>query len=146
MAETIEAPAFAAPMPAMLSEPVAEAIEAVAPPAASVFVATPPAPAPMAAPIAAVPVAATAPAFELPLDSLQAVAEAAGLQWVNSDSSKIRSVQTAMAAEPKPVHAPRERQAAVQANEGPLVLVETRKDLNQIKLPFETASDSHPPA
>ena len=39
-------------------------------------------------------------AFVLPTDSLQAVAEAAGLQWVNSDAEKIRAVQAAMAAPP----------------------------------------------
>ena len=43
----------------------------------------------------------------------------------------------AMAAEPKPVHVPRERQPVVVIDEGPLVLVETRKDLSQFKLPFE---------
>lgn len=83
-------------------------------------------------------------AFVLPLDSLQAVAESAGLQWVNSDAEKIRAVQTAMAAEPAPVHVPRERKAAAAVDEGPLVLVETRKDLSQVKLPFETAQGSQP--
>jgi ribonuclease E len=86
-------------------------------------------------------------AFVLPLDSLQAVAEAAGLQWVNSDAEKIRIVQEAMASEPKPVHVPRERKPMESADEGPLVLVETRKDLSQFKLPFETAQgSSQPPA
>ncbi len=75
--------------------------------------------------------------FELPMDSLHAVAEAAGLQWVNSDADKIREVQAAIAAEPKPVRVPRERPPVVQLDEGPLVLVETKKDLSQIKLPFE---------
>ena len=37
----------------------------------------------------------------------------------------------------KPVHTPRERPAQVQLDEGPLVLVETRKDLSQVKLPFD---------
>ncbi|MEN9543493.1 MAG: ribonuclease, partial [Pseudomonadota bacterium] len=41
-------------------------------------------------------------------------------------------------AEPKPVHVPREIKAVLAADEGPLVLVETRKNLAQIKLPFET--------
>ena len=56
---------------------------------------------------------------------------------VNSDAEKIRQAQEAIAAEPKPVHVPRERPPLVTLDEGPLVLVETRKDLSQIKLPFE---------
>ena len=100
--------------------------------------------APLAAPIAPAPVAAPAADFVLPLDSLQAVAESAGLQWVNSDADKIRAVQAAMAAEPAPVHVPRERKPVAVSDDGPLVLVETRKDLSQIKLPFETAQGSQP--
>jgi ribonuclease E len=82
--------------------------------------------------------------FVLPLDSLQAVAESAGLQWVNSDAEKIRAVNAEMAAEPKPVHVPRERKEPARVDEGPLVLVETRKDLTQFKLPFETAQGAQP--
>ena len=37
------------------------------------------------------------------------------------------------------MHVPRERKPPVQLDDGPLVLVETRKDLSQIKLPFEAA-------
>ena len=80
--------------------------------------------------------------FVLPLGTLEAVAEAAGLQWVNSDADKIRAVQEAMADEPPPVRVPRERKAPVVVDEGPLVLVETRKDLSQFKLPFETAQET----
>ena len=68
---------------------------------------------------------------------LSAIAESAGLEWVNSDADKIRQVQAAIAAEPKPVHVPRERKPVVVVDEGPLVLVETRKDLSQVTLPFE---------
>jgi ribonuclease E len=75
-------------------------------------------------------------AFELPIASLIQVAEGSGLQWVNSDPDKIAQVQAAIAAEPKPVHVPRERPPAVVFDEGPLVLVETRKDLSDMKLPF----------
>jgi ribonuclease E len=75
-------------------------------------------------------------AFELPIASLIQVAEGSGLQWVNSDPDKIAQVQAAIAAEPKPVHVPRERPPAVVLDEGPLVLVETRKDLSDMKLPF----------
>ena len=37
-------------------------------------------------------------AYALPMDSLVAVAESAGLQWVNSDADKIQAAQAAMAA------------------------------------------------
>ena len=57
--------------------------------------------------------------------------------WVNSDTDKVAAVQAAIAAEPKPVHVPRERPPLVVLDEGPLILVETRKDLSQLKLPFE---------
>jgi ribonuclease E len=75
-------------------------------------------------------------AYELPMASLMQVAEGSGLQWVNSDPEKIAQVQAAIAAEPKPVHVPRVRPPAVVLDEGPLVLVETRKDLSDMKLPF----------
>jgi len=78
--------------------------------------------------------------FVLPMGELQAIAQSAGLEWVNSDAEKIRIVQEAIASEPKPVHVPRERKPAVVLDEGPLILVETRKDLNQITLPFENAA------
>ena len=84
-------------------------------------------------------------AYALPLDSLQAVAEAAGLQWVNSDTDKIRAVQAAMAAEPAPARVARERKPVAAADDGPLVLVETRKDLSQFKLPFDTTGGTQPP-
>jgi ribonuclease E len=76
--------------------------------------------------------------FTLPLDQLQQVAKSSGLHWVNSDADKVAAVQAAIAAEPQPVRAPRERPAPVVIDEGPLVLVETRRDLSQVKLPFET--------
>ncbi len=123
--------------------PVAEA------PAAPATVSAPvaaPAPvealAPVAAPatVALAPAAPAVPAYELPLDDLNALAAQVGLEWVNSDADKIRTVAEAIAAEPRPVHVPRERKPAVVLDEGPLVLVETRKDLNQIRLPFESAA------
>ena len=103
---------------------------------------------PVAAPVAApapapivieAPAPVVAEAFVLPLADLSALAQAAGLEWVNSDAEKIASVQAAIAAEPKPIHVPRERQPAVVVDDGPLILVETRKDLNQVNLPFEQA-------
>ena len=76
-------------------------------------------------------------AFTLPIDALQQVEASSGLQWVNSDAEKIATVRAAIAAEPKPVHIPRERPPAVVLDEGPLILVETRKDLSLMQLPFE---------
>jgi ribonuclease E len=121
-----------------------------APPPATA-IAAPPTLAPVAAPVAArtpvaaeppvaTPIAAAAvalPPYALPIDDLAAVATGAGLQWVNSDADKVRAVQQAMADAPKPVHVPREPKPVVAIDDGPLVLVETRKDLAQIKLPFE---------
>ncbi len=77
--------------------------------------------------------------FRLPLGELESLAEHAGLQWVNSDADKVASVQAAIAAEPQPIHVPRERPALVEIDDGPLVLVETRKDLRKLQLPFEQA-------
>jgi len=74
--------------------------------------------------------------FTLPLDELTQIAERSGLQWVNSDADKIAAAQAAIAAEPAPIREPRERPALVIADEGPLVLVETRKDLRNLNLPF----------
>ena len=75
--------------------------------------------------------------YQLPLGELQQIAAASGLQWINSDADKIAAVQAAIAAEPKPVRIPRERPPVVVIDEGPLVLVETRKDLAAMTLPFE---------
>jgi len=74
--------------------------------------------------------------FTLPMDELSQIAERSGLQWVNSDADKVAAVQAAIAAEPAPIHVPRERPPLVISDEGPLVLVETRKDLRNLNLPF----------
>ena len=74
----------------------------------------------------------------MPTDTLTAIADGAGLQWVNSDSAKIRAVQEAMANEPKPIQVPRQPKPRVVVDDGPLMLVETKKDLSQVKLPFDT--------
>jgi ribonuclease E len=100
-----------------------------------VFAVAPPVPTPAPAPALAAP-APIAP-YVLPTDSLIEIASNVGLEWVNSDHEKIRSVQAAMAAEPRPVHVPRAPRPAVTIADGPLVLVETRKDLSQLTLPFE---------
>ena len=76
-------------------------------------------------------------AFDLPVASLNQVAQTAGLAWVNSDPQKAASVKAAIAAEPKPIHVPRERPATAQVDTSPLVLVETKRDLRNMTLPFE---------
>lgn len=78
--------------------------------------------------------------YSLPMDAMLQVARDAGLEWVNSDAEKIAAVQAAIAAEPQPVRIPRERPPVVVLDEGPLVLVETRKDLSDMVLPFEQAT------
>ena len=47
-------------------------------------------------------------------------------------------MHAAIAAEVKPVHVPRERPPVVVSSEAPLVLVETKRDLKTMPLPFET--------
>ncbi len=126
--------------------PVAEAPERARAPGAA-----PAAPAAAAAPASAEPAAAPPTAarkvepiriepFQLPTEALASLAAAAGLDWVQSDAGKIAAVQAAMAAEPRPVHVPREPKRHVLVDDGPLVLVETRKDLSQLKLPFDQAA------
>ena len=41
------------------------------------------------------------------------------------------------AAEPRPIHVPRQRPAPLVLDAGPLVLVETRRDLSALRLPFD---------
>ena len=121
-------------------EPVAAAMPLPVPPPARV---PEPAPIVVTAPTAAAP-APIAASFVLETDALQAVAETAGLQWVNSDVEKIRAAQEAMASEAKPAHVAREPKPVTAIDDGPLVLVETRRDLSQVKLPFEV-QDNAPP-
>ncbi|WP_336691873.1 Rne/Rng family ribonuclease [Delftia acidovorans] len=76
-------------------------------------------------------------AYELPMSELQALAAASGLQWVGSDADKVAAAQAAIAAEPQPERVVRERPPVVALDDGPLILVETRKDLSELQLPFE---------
>ena len=134
--------------PAAPATPAAQTEQAPAPEAHTAAAAAAPAETSPAANAVATPAPqATAPtaapaglprvtAFELPLSALEQVAQNSGLQWVNSDPAKVAQVQAAIAAEPKPVHVPRERAPRVVIEEGPLVLVETRKDLRELNLPF----------
>ncbi|MFO1251298.1 MAG: Rne/Rng family ribonuclease [Inhella sp.] len=125
------APVESAPAALEVAEPVRVTAPAIAAPIEQ------PAEAPAVAPAAAPTPVAPAARFELPLGELQQLADAAGLQWVHSDTGKVAAVQAAMAAEPKPVQVPRERPPVPMLDQGPLVLVETRKDLNQVRLPFD---------
>ncbi len=123
-----EAPAVAAP-------------QTVAAPVAPVTAASP-APVQAAVPAASAVAAASTGmpkvgSYTLPKEALIEVAQGSGLQWVNSDPARIAAVQAAIAAEPKPVHVPRERPAPVALDDRPLVLVETKRDLRNMTLPFE---------
>lgn len=75
--------------------------------------------------------------YTLPTDTLLAIAQNTGLQWVNSDADRIAAVQAAIAAEPPAIHVPREKPALVVMDTGPLILVETKRDLRNMTLPFE---------
>jgi ribonuclease E len=77
--------------------------------------------------------------FELPLHDLQTIAQSAGMEWILSNPDRVAAVQAAIAAEPKPIHVPRERPAALVLDEGPLILVETRADLRQQQFGFESS-------
>ena len=80
----------------------AAAVQAAAEtPPAAVEEASPPAPA-----------AVQAPPYVLTIADLQNLAQASGLEWVNSDPEKIAIAQAAIAAAPRPVHVPRERPPA----------------------------------
>jgi len=139
VADVVPAPAPVAQAEVAVAAQEAAPVAAVAPVAPAAPVAAAPVVA-APAPVAAEPAKAGLPAiasYSLPLDALHQIASTAGLQWINSDADKIAAVQAAIAAEPKPVHVPRERQPVVQIDQGPLILVETRKDLTDLVLPFE---------
>lgn len=78
-------------------------------------------------------------AYHLPLEDLAQLAQSSGLSWVLSDAEKVAAAQAAIAAQPEPVRVPRERPPLVVMDERPLVLVETRRDLRNMTLPFEQA-------
>jgi ribonuclease E len=138
---------------APVSEPVAVAPVAEAPVAAPAAPVAPVAAVAVAAPVAA-PKAPVAPAavaagnmpkvssYALPQADRIQVAQGSGLQWVNTSADSVAKVQAAIAAEPQPVHVPRERPAPVSIDAGPLVLVETKRDLRNMTLPFEETNQS----
>jgi len=145
--------AEASPVNSEVANPVAPRSEVQAAPAAIIV----PTPAPVQAQVAApAPQVASAPApatralpqvaaYDLPLQDLAQVASASGLQWVNSNTSKIAETQAAMAAEPRPAHVPRERAPVVAVPASPLVLVETKRDLSNMTLPFEEPATTQRP-
>ncbi len=159
VAATISAPPPAdeeAPLVLKLAEPAEARAATVQEHGALVEVAESaqvPAPAPTHAPVptavaapasdaqhaASAPAPATAPThYVLPVETLQATAQAAGLQWVQSDAEAIRRVQEALAAQPAPIHVPRERKPAPKLDDGPLILVETVRPLPTLQLPENT--------
>ncbi|MDR3454819.1 MAG: Rne/Rng family ribonuclease [Rhodoferax sp.] len=149
----VDTAAPAATEPAAVEPAASHAPVSAIPVQAPVRVAT----APVArVPVAPAPVATPAPAlsaralpkvasFALPLDELTQVATGSGLQWVNSDADKIAAARAAIAAEPRAVHVPRERAPVVVQDEGTLILVETKRDLREMTLPFEQASHEATP-
>jgi ribonuclease E len=126
-------PAPAAPM---MSAP-AVAAPVLATPAAAAPVAEVKAPTPAPA-AAAMP---TVTSYTLPTADLAVVASGSGLQWVGSDASKVAAAQAAIAAEmaAAPARTPRARPAPVVVEATPLVMVETKRDLRNMELPFEKA-------
>ncbi len=75
--------------------------------------------------------------YTLPVTDLEQLAQTSSLEWVQSNPARVAEAQAAIAAEPRPVHVPRERPPLVVLDEGPLILVETRRDLQQLAMPFE---------
>ncbi len=80
--------------------------------------------------------------YTLDANAMASVASSAGLQWVQSDAAKVAQVQAQIAAEPKPVHVPRERPVLPPISTEPLILVETRKDLAAQSFPFDAPAVS----
>jgi ribonuclease E len=71
----------------------------------------------------------------LPVEALQSVVQAAGLQWVQSDPARVEQAQRAMRKIPAPVRTPRVRKPKAMQDEGPLLLVETRRQLPSLQIP-----------
>ncbi|MEY4425917.1 MAG: hypothetical protein RL535_215 [Pseudomonadota bacterium] len=135
----------AAPVDSAAAVAVTEAATVAA---AAVVVAPIVAPAPVPTP-ASTPAAVTVsmPAiasYVLPVADLEHVATTSGLQWVGSDTAKIAVAQASIAAElaNAPAHVPRERPPAVVVESSNLVLVETKRDLRDMQLPFEAPNAS----
>jgi ribonuclease E len=74
----------------------------------------------------------------LPLEELSQIAQQSGLQWVLSSAEKVAAAQASIADQVQPVRKPRVRLPVAAPDERPLMLVETKRDLRNITLPFET--------
>ncbi|TSE18380.1 Ribonuclease E [Tepidimonas alkaliphilus] len=133
-ADAAAEPAASQPEANAAVQPVQESVEAQG---------TAQAPASVQAEAAAVaaspaPVEATASTgYVLPVESLRRMAQAAGLEWIQSDPERVAAAQAAIAAELPPAPAPRPRPIPVQVDDGPLVLVETKRDLRAMRFPFD---------
>jgi ribonuclease E len=111
-----------------------EAVTPVAPPQEVPAPATAPSPVAETTTLSGLPRVA---AYVLPLETLQSVAEGAGLEWINSDAGRVALAQASIAATPVAPHVPRTPKPVVLPDDGPLVLVETRRDLKALVLPFD---------
>jgi ribonuclease E len=105
-----------------------EASAPVAPEKSTPAMAAAPVAAPKAAPVASVGLPKVQ-SYALPVQDMTQIATSSGLEWVGSNPAKIAAVQAQIAAEPKPVHVPRERPPVVEVKNEPLVMVETKRDL-----------------
>ncbi|AGX87897.1 Rne/Rng family ribonuclease [Candidatus Symbiobacter mobilis] len=136
-----------APVPPTTNDAPAQPAQAVqadaplAPPTTLPVTAVPVAPLATAA-MPAAPAIPAVPAqpYRLPEQELAQVAQESGLVWVQSDTSKVAAAQQAIAAQPEPVHVPRERPAPAPLEDSALVLVETKRDLRTVVLPFEDSA------
>lgn len=106
--------------PAAEPAPAPVAVEPVAAPVAAP--AEVPEPAPAAVVSAPAPVVATAP---VAIESLEPMLSSVGLQWVHTDSEKLRAAQAAAASVVAAPRVPRERKPLPPLPEGPMILVET---------------------
>ena len=76
--------------------------------------------------------------FNLNIEEMQEIARSAGLDWINSDPSKVERVRLEAAVALPKKRTPRAPKPQIKIDEGPLVLVETRKSLEDVKLPFDS--------
>ena len=58
-------------------------------------------------------------------EPLEVVLSTVGLVWVDTNPERHQEVLQQIAAQPKPVHVPREPKPAATLPEGPMILVET---------------------
>ncbi|MBB3011925.1 Rne/Rng family ribonuclease [Cupriavidus alkaliphilus] len=133
--EAVAAEAVSEPAISAAVETAAPVVPAAAPAAAPAPVPAPkPVPAPVAASAAAAepvvsvpaPAPATVPAAApASLENLEPMLATAGLQWVHTDSDKLRSAQEAAARIVPAPRVPRERKPLPPLPQGPMILVET---------------------